>query len=307
MMQPARRDAEPSVDHLGTPSGDPTLLRRVDRLTGAWLRLYHRLEADGTEKLAHAPRSAILVFNHSAGFLIDTFAMLHVLAPWAWDGIPFVAPGRGAHFETPVLREFLARMGGLPSSVGLADEVLRGGGRLLLAPGGEREIFRPVWERNRVRFGWQRDYVRLAQTHSVPIYPIAISGSHEAVPIVGGSRLLWQWLPGYRRLYAGATRFPFTLYHIVGLVLLLFSPWARSPLAWLAFLFASVYLDLLFFFPWIPAKVRVRVGDPIRVPAGGDPQAARQAVEAGHRQVVGALEGMLADIHRRRPWPRFVL
>jgi 1-acyl-sn-glycerol-3-phosphate acyltransferase len=289
------------------PGGDPSLLRAFDRVAGPWLRGWHRIEAEGAEKLAAAPASSILVFNHNAGFALDLFAMNHVLRPWTWDGVRLFALGRGAHFQTPGLRTLIARVGGVPSSTAVAGEILRDGGRILLSPGGEREIFRPVWERNRVRFGWQRDYVRLAQTHRVPIYPIAISGSHEAVPILGGSRFLWRWLPGYRRMYTGATCFPFTLYHLVYLVLFLLTPWSRSVPAWAAFLVGSLYLDLLTFLPWLPAKLRVRVGDPIRVPAGGTPGEAREAVEAGHRRVVGALEGMLADIHRRRPWPRFLV
>lgn len=168
-------------------------------------------------------------------------------------------------------------------------------------------MVRPIWMRNRVFFDWQRSYVKVAQQTHCPIVPVAISGSHETVPILWSSRFLWRWIPSVRSVVPGAGRFPITLDHFLNLAVFLLLPIRHGLLAWLLFAILNLYVDAVFFWPWLPAKIRVSFGDPISVADGATPELSRAAVESAHRSVVNTLESMLADIHRRRPWPRFLV
>lgn len=300
--QPSEQDIEARLQQV-----DPRWVRAVVWFFTPVLRWYYRVEVEGLENIDERDGCALFVANHNAGYVLDILALAYAVKPWLRTDRVIVGLGRGGPVDAPVFKQIISRMGGIPDGVMSARYALRRNCWVLACPGGVRGVIRPIWKRNSVYFDWQRAYVRVAQAENCPIYPIAISGSHETVPILWNSRKLWRLIPGVQRVVPGAGTYPITLNHVLNLAIFLALPISHGVIAWTLFLLLNIYVDMAFFWPWLPAKIRVRFGKPLRVATDVTTEGQLRKVEEGHRSVVTALEGMLAQIHSERPWPKFLV
>jgi 1-acyl-sn-glycerol-3-phosphate acyltransferase len=304
----SRKDAaaDVSMEHR-LQQVDTRWVRVVVWIFTPFLRWYYRVEAQGLENIEKSPGGALFVANHNAGYVLDILALAYIVKPWRHTERKIVGMGRGGPVDAPIFKQIIRKMGCIPDGARLARDALRSNCWVLVCPGGVRGVIRPIWKRNTVCFDWQRSYVRLAQAEGCPIYPVAISGSHETVPVLCASRTLWKIIPGVRWVVPGAGAFPITLNHVVNLAVFLALPIAHGSLAWAVFVLLNLYVDAVFFWPWLPAKIRVRFGPPIRVLPDTAPGNRSPRIEEGHRNVVAAVEGMLMEIHNKRPWPKFLV
>jgi 1-acyl-sn-glycerol-3-phosphate acyltransferase len=159
----------------------------------------------------------------------------------------------------PGLNQAVTGLGGLrgaptPDEM---DDLRARGEHLVVAPGGMREAMRPFWDEGRVDLGDRRGYLRLALDYDLPIIPVVATGL--AATFVGLN-------DGYR-----------TSLRVFG----------RGDLpAWLAFGVGGIWPLALPF----PAKIRQRIGEPIRLDGlQGD-------LELAHARVTTALQEMLDDL-----------
>lgn len=164
-------------------------------------------------------------------------------------------------WEVPGLRAAVGELGGLraaPTSDEV-DELKARGEHLVVAPGGMREAMRPFWDVRRVDLGDRRGYLRLALRHELPIVPVVATGLEATfVGLNDGYRTS-------RRLF-GRGDVP----------------------AWLALGIGGVWPLALPF----PAKIRQRLGEPLRFGAADD-------LERAHERVVTTLQSMLDDLSGR--------
>ncbi|MBX3264148.1 MAG: 1-acyl-sn-glycerol-3-phosphate acyltransferase [Labilithrix sp.] len=223
------------------------------------VRLAHRATLEGTSNL---PKDGpyLLVANHSGALGIAELVAFAAL--WA-DTFGASRPLAGfAHplgFRVFPLSRVLAEVGAIPSTYEAAHAALSAGVPLLVFPGGDHDALRPIWRWRRVDFGGRRGFLRIARRAGVPIVPMGISGSHFTAPILWQSRLLayvaaWPRLCGVKRWSLSALAVLTTL--LVWTSAPLSWPW-RVAIAWLALASPTSMI------PWVPWKIRIRIGAPI--------------------------------------------
>jgi 1-acyl-sn-glycerol-3-phosphate acyltransferase len=175
-------------------------------------------------------------------------------------GRPLTAMAHPFAFIVWPLTTFMRHMGAIPSTYEAAEKALGDGVPVLVFPGGDWEASRPVWHANRVQFAGRKGFLRIARKTGVPIVPMGIRGSIYTAPMVLRSRLL-SWILVIPRLL-GVRVFPLSLLGVLGIALVwIFG--AQLSLGWrigLSWACAACPLSLL---PWIPATIRLRLGDPI--------------------------------------------
>jgi 1-acyl-sn-glycerol-3-phosphate acyltransferase len=153
----------------------------------------------------------------------------------------------------------LPHIGAIPSTYAAAESTLAAGVPILVFPGGDYEVLRPLWQAHHVDFGGRLGFLRIAQKARVPIVPMGIRGSHFTAPPLVRSKLL-AYLAVWPR-FAGLKRWAITVLGVLG-ALAIFQ-WV--PLAWpwravLAWAFMASPLALL---PWVPWRIRMRIGPAI--------------------------------------------
>ncbi|MBX3197061.1 MAG: 1-acyl-sn-glycerol-3-phosphate acyltransferase [Labilithrix sp.] len=237
----------------------PFALAFVRRWLLPAVRLAHRATLEGASNVP-SDGPYLLVANHSGGLGIaelNAFAAL-----WA-DTFGGARPLAGfAHplgFRAFPLSRVLAEVGAVPSTYEAAYAALSAGVPLLVFPGGDHDALRPIWKWRRVDFGGRRGFLRIARSAGVPIVPMGISGSHFTAPILWQSRLLayvavWPRLCGVKRWSLSALAVLTTL--LVWSCVPLSWPW-RLLFAWLALSSPTSMI------PWVPWKIRIRIGAPI--------------------------------------------
>jgi 1-acyl-sn-glycerol-3-phosphate acyltransferase len=157
------------------PRQTPLLRRVLKAVMGLYMRPYHRLELRGAEHIP--PRGpALVVLNHAS--LLDVPAVM-VLDPFP-DTATVV---KSSMFKMPVIGWILQQWGAIPveregrdtGSIRRMLGVLRNGQVLAVAAEGRRtrsgrlETINPV-------------LARIATSANVPILPVGVSGSFEALP-----------------------------------------------------------------------------------------------------------------------------
>jgi 1-acyl-sn-glycerol-3-phosphate acyltransferase len=157
------------------PRRVPLVRRVIKAVIGPYLRAYHGLELLGTEHIpARGP--ALVVINHAS--LLDV-PVLMLLDPWP-DTATLV---KASLFKVPVLSWLLRQWGAIPverqgrdsSGVRAMLQVLRSGGVMTIAVEGRRtrsghlEAVNPI-------------LARFAANAGVPILPVGIGGSFDALP-----------------------------------------------------------------------------------------------------------------------------
>lgn len=235
-----------------------------------WLfgdRRYFRLEAEGLENVPRAP--AMIVSNHSGGTSIPDVWGFGVLWYRAF-GVdrPIHLMAHDIILATEATRRFFGRRGVLRGSRQLAEHVLGDWGRdLMVMPGGDLDTWRPYRERYRVRFGGRKGYARLAIRTGVPIVPVANAGAHETLMVLSDGRELARRL--HLRELARASIWPVHLSLPWGLAV---GPWPHLPL---------------------PARLRYRIGLPIRVSEGPIADPPQELVDELDARVQAAVQAQL--------------
>ena len=153
----------------------PATRRFIKALLRPYMRLYHRLELRGGEYIpAHGP--AIVVLNHAS--LLDVPALMVV------DPFPnTVTIVKASLFKIPVVRWFLEQWHAIPverqgrdsTGVRLLLQHLRAGGVLAVAAEGRRTRSGHLESINPV-------LAKIVAQADVPILPVGISGTFEALP-----------------------------------------------------------------------------------------------------------------------------
>jgi 1-acyl-sn-glycerol-3-phosphate acyltransferase len=157
------------------PRRMPLTRRLVKALLGPYMRAYHHLQLEGGEHVPpHGP--LIVVLNHAS--LLDVPALMVV------DPFPDTATiVKASLFKIPLVRWFLHQWGAIAverqgrdsSGVRAMLGVLRGGGVMAIAAEGRRTRSGRLDEINPV-------LARIAASADVPILPLGIRGSFDALP-----------------------------------------------------------------------------------------------------------------------------
>jgi 1-acyl-sn-glycerol-3-phosphate acyltransferase len=218
LVDPRRGD----VDEFGRSESVRSFVRAMyDPLYTNWFRA----EWEGLEKI---PREggALLVSNHAGAIPSDAPVIMHGIEKELHR--PVYGLADQFFKKTPFVGTMWARAGGVVAHPDNAYRVLRERKELALVfPEGTKGTSKTYNERYRLRRFGRGGFVEIAMKAGVPIIPIAVVGSEEAMPVLFK-------IPSLARL-TGLPYFPVT------------ANMALGPLAALPF----------------PAKFRLRVLDPI--------------------------------------------
>jgi 1-acyl-sn-glycerol-3-phosphate acyltransferase len=217
-------------------------------------RRYFRFEVENFETLRDTETSLIVAY-HGGPWTFDLWMLgdrmhdeLGYFPRAVWHWLWWTIPG---------LRQTVSELGGLRGAPAAEEisELRSRGEHLIVAPGGMREAMRPFWSDDRVDLGDRRGYLRLALRHDLPIIPVVATGIDATFLGLND---------GYR-----------TSRRVFG----------RGDLpAWLAFGIGGIWPLALPF----PAKIRQRIGEPIRLDS--------LELEEAHERVATTLQTMLDDL-----------
>src|SRR3954447_8191408 len=218
---------------------DPDYIRET--LPGMWLlaSLYFRADVRGLEKIP-AEGPVLLVGNHSGGNLTpDTTVLTLAFATYFGVERRFYQLAHNLVVSMPWLG-FLRKYGTVAASPQNAELALEQGAVLLVYPGGDYEVHRPSWESAKVDFGRRKGWIRLALQKGVPIVPVVSLGGQETALFLSRG----EWLAKLLRIDK--------MFRLKVLPISIAPPWGLN------------IGDMLGHLP-MPAKIRVRVLDPVHV------------------------------------------
>ncbi|MCC5950686.1 MAG: acyltransferase family protein [Acidimicrobiia bacterium] len=226
-------------------------------------RYWFRVEWEGIE---HLPQEggALLVANHAAAIPSDAPVIMHGIETEL--GRPVYGLADHLFKSLPVVGTLWSRLGGVVAHPDNAYRLLREQGQLVLVfPEGSKGPGKPYTQRYRLRRFGRGGYVEIAMRAGVPVYPLAVMGAEESMPIVWKSPAVAKAL--------GLPYFPITANQLV------FGP-------------------LLGTVAYFPAKMRVRVLPPVTfdVPPGQDRYSRSRVMDESERireQIQSALYDML--------------
>ena len=203
---------------------------------------YFDLDVRGWDNVPAAP--TMVVMNHSGGTTIPDIWGFGV-SWYRHFGVerPLHFAAHDMILATAATRRYFGSRGVIRGSRHVARGVLDSWRRdLMVMPGGDVETWRPFHRRYEVRFGGRVGYAVTALRCGVPVVPVAHAGAHETLIVLNDGQWLARAL-GLKRL-TRASIWPLHLSLPWGLA---FGPWPHIP---------------------IPARLRYRIGAPIRL-AGG--------------------------------------
>lgn len=248
------------TDNRGPGRVSPGLVTFVRHLLDPLVRLLHRPTLDGLDNLP-AKGPYLLVANHSAGMGLSEIGAFYALylrhfgreRPLAGFALP-------VGFRVPPMAALLRAGGAIPSTYEAAEATLIADTPILMFPGGDYETTRPLWQAHRVDFGGRLGFLRIARKTGVPIVPMGIRGSHFTAPILLRSRALATLLVAPRII--GQKRWALSVLGLMGAIALATLPPLSLPLR---ALLIWVWLGSpLTFLPWIPWRIRMRIGTPLQ-------------------------------------------
>lgn len=254
------------VDEWGRSEHMRSLARKIfSPLYKHWFRV----EWDGLEKIP-TTGGALLVANHAGAIPSDAPVIMHGIEEEL--GRPVYGLADYFFREAPWVGTMWARVGGVPAHPDNAVRILRDQGQLVLVfPEGTKGPSKTYTDRYRLRRFGRGGFIEIAMRAGVPVIPIAVIGSEEAMPVIMRVPTLAKAL--------GVPYFPITAN------LLAFGP-----------------LGIVTPFP---AKFKLRVLDPVHfdVPADQDRYSKSRIMEESEQirsQLQEAVYDMLRD--RRSVW-----
>jgi 1-acyl-sn-glycerol-3-phosphate acyltransferase len=266
LPDPRRSD----VDEWGRSERMRDLSRRTyDPMYKHWFRV----EWEGLEKIP-TDGGALLVANHAGAIPSDAPAIMHGIETEL--GRPVYGLADEMFKKIPVVGTMWSRVGGVLAHPDNAYRLLREQQQLALVfPEGTKGTGKPYGERYQLRRFGRGGYVQIAMRAGVPIIPLAVVGAEEAMPILYKNGQLAKLL--------GIPYVPFTANMAI------FGP-LLGPLGGLL---------------WFPAKIKIRVLDPIHLDVEPDQHRySRSRIldesENVRQQIQEALYDMLR--HRRSVW-----
>lgn len=270
-----------SLDRAGTPSASVVWFVRT--IVRPLWRIAFRPTTEGLENLP-SEGAFVLVANHGAGFgaadilsfaiaWLDRFGTSRPLAGFAH---PFA-------FRVWPISWLMGGLGAIPSTYAAGEAVLARGVPLMIFPGGDHEATQCFLRGDAVDFGGRVGFLRLAARAGVPIVPMGVRGAAFTAPVLFRTRVL-SWLAVLPRIF-GIKRFPVTALGALGAAVVV---GALPHLGAWRFLVAWLWLiSPLTLLPWVPWRLRARVGAPIaQADLGDDHAAALTRVENAVRALV---------------------
>jgi 1-acyl-sn-glycerol-3-phosphate acyltransferase len=260
--QPLHDPRRSDVDEWGRSEHTRELARR---LYGPLYRRWFRAEWEGMEKIP-TDGGALLVCNHSGAIPSDAPVIMHGIE--AELHRPVYGLADHLFKGLPVVGTMWARAGGVAAHPENAYRLLREQQQLALVfPEGTKGTGKLYKERYQLRRFGRGGFVEIAMRAGVPIVPIAVVGSEEAMPIIAK-------VPALAKLL-GVPYVPITANML-----------ALGPL--------GLVLPL-------PAKIKLRVLDPVEfdVPADQERYSRSRVMEEAEAIRV-RIQDALYDMLRRR-------
>jgi 1-acyl-sn-glycerol-3-phosphate acyltransferase len=171
---PARRG---DVDDWGRSERARAVARRV---FGPLYRTWFRVEWQGLEHLP-TTSGALLVANHAGAVPMDAPVIMHGVEEEV--GRPVYTLAENVLWSMPLVGTIFSRVGGVNAHPDNAYRLLREDGQLALVfPEGTKATGKTYSERYQLRRFGRGGFVQLAARAGVPVVPLAVVGSEEAMP-----------------------------------------------------------------------------------------------------------------------------
>jgi 1-acyl-sn-glycerol-3-phosphate acyltransferase len=167
------------VDEWGRSERARALLRR---LFGPIYHNWFRAEWEGLEKVP-LQGGALLIANHAGALPADAPVIMHGIE----EELGRAVYGLGDYFfrSIPLVGTAWSRGGGVPAHPDNAYRLLRDQQQLVLVfPEGTKGTGKPYSQRYRLRRFGRGGFVEIAMRAGVPVVPITVVGSEEAMPIL---------------------------------------------------------------------------------------------------------------------------
>ena len=167
------------VDEWGRSEHMRTIVRR---LYNPLYRHWFRVEWDGLEKIPlHG--GALLIANHAGAIPPDAPAIMHGIEEEL--GRPVYGLADYFFRTIPVVGTMWSRTGGVPAHPDNAYRLLHDQQQLALVfPEGTKATSKTYTDRYRLRRFGRGGFVEIAMRAGVPVIPIAVIGSEEAMPVL---------------------------------------------------------------------------------------------------------------------------
>ena len=186
----AAQDPDPTAPHANSSRfsdvdewGRSERMRRLARqLYDPIYRSWFRVEWEGLEKIP-TEGGALLVANHAGAIPHDAPVIMHGIE----SELDRAVYGMADYFfrTVPVVGTMWSRTGGVVANPHNAYRLLREQGQLALVfPEGTKGPSKTFAERYQLRRFGRGGFVEIAMRAGVPIVPIAVVGSEEAMPIL---------------------------------------------------------------------------------------------------------------------------
>ncbi len=258
LADPRRSD----VDEWGRSEHMRSIARRLYApLYDTW----HRVEWEGLEKIP-TTGGALLVSNHAGAIPSDAPAIMHGIETEL--GRPVYGLADEMFKRIPVVGTMWSRVGGVLAHPDNAYRLLREQEQLALVfPEGTKGTGKTFSERYQLRRFGRGGFVQIAMRAGVPVIPIAVIGSEEAMPTL--------WKSGPLAKVLGVPYVPLTANML-----------AFGPIG-----------GLLAF----PAKIKIRVLDPVHFDVEPDqPRYSRSRIMDESENVRQQIQEALLDMLRNR-------
>lgn len=184
-----------------TEKRSPGLINTLRRTLWPLLKVIFRIKIEGLEKV---PQKGPLLFiaNHNVGALLESHSSLFILQQKIPGSIiyGFTHP---SIFKVAGIKHYFEKIGAVPATYEVAEDVFKNGDSLMIFPGGNRQALRSVWDYKKTSFEDSHGWAKIARTYHVPVVPITFKGTHFVNPILLSGEwiskiLIVPWLLGLK-------------------------------------------------------------------------------------------------------------